>query len=206
MNILKKPFSWVAGVDAILAGIFGFLYAVSFVIIARSDAELADLLSGLFLLLTGFFTTKVLVALYLHVRATSEGFAFWALLVGILGAAGAMVHGGYDLANAINPPAENIVSLADLPNQVDPRGLLTFGFGGIALLTFAWLGRRSGLLPAGLSAVGYLAGFLAVVLYLGRLILLDATHPLVVIAAVLAGFVAQPLWYLWLGAVLKRQQ
>jgi len=40
------------------------------------------------------------------------------------------------------------------------------------------------------------------VLYLGRLIILDAKNPLIVVVAVVSGFIVNPLWYVWLGGVL----
>jgi hypothetical protein len=40
-------------------------------------------------------------------------------------------------------------------------------------------------------------------LYLGRLVLLDATRAVVVLA-VLSGFVANPAWYIWLGLEVWR--
>jgi hypothetical protein len=50
-------------------------------------------------------------------------------------ALGAAIHGGYDLANLINLPA-SAAALPDLPSQVDPRGLLTFGVMGLGLLNY----------------------------------------------------------------------
>jgi hypothetical protein len=45
-----------------------------------------------------------------------------------------------------------------------------------------------------------------VVLYLGRLIILEATNPVIVIPALLEGFIVNPLWYIWLGLVFLRSQ
>ncbi len=45
-------------------------------------------------------------------------------------------------------------------------------------------------------------GILLVVLYLGRLIILEAKNPLIVVVALLSGFIVNPLWYSWLGGVL----
>jgi len=41
-------------------------------------------------------------------------------------------------------------------------------------------------------------------LYLGRLIILDATDPIVVTAALLTGLVASPAWFIWMGMSLRR--
>ncbi len=189
------------GLCALLAGASGFLYSVAFVILKRTTPALGDTLSALFLLLGGLFATAALLALRERLAAHAPAFATWALLLGLAAALGSCIHGGYDLANAINPPA---TVNADLPSQIDPRGLLTFGIAGIAVLTFAGLGRLGGVLPRGLTWLGYATGVLLIWIYLARLIILDATNPLVVVPALLAGFLANPAWYLWLGLTLRR--
>jgi hypothetical protein len=190
----SAPFERFAGACAILTGISGFLYAVAFVVL--QDA----LLSGLFLMLTGLLTTAALVAVYERLRETDASFALLALLLGIAGALGSAVHGGYDLANVINPPP----SMPDLPNPVDPRGLLTFGVAGAALFIVAWLIGRGGRLPRGLGYLGYVSAVLLLALYLGRLIVLDPTNPVILGPALLNGFLVNPIFYLWLGLTLLR--
>lgn len=92
----------------------------------------------------------------------------------------------------------------DLPNAVDPRGLLTFGVAGLALFVIAWLIVRGGRLPVGLGYLGYLSAALLVATYLGRLILLDPNHPALLAPAALEGLIVNPLWYAWLGLALYR--
>lgn len=190
----SASFERFAGASAILAGITGFLYAVSFVVLR------SELLSALFLMLGGLLTTAVLAAVYFRLRETDAAFALFALLLGIAGALGSAVHGGYDLANAINPPP----SLPELPNPVDPRGLLTFGVAGAALFVIAWLIMRGGQFPRGLGYLAILSAVLLVVLYLGRLIILDATSPIILVPALLNGFLVSPVLYVWLGLALLR--
>jgi hypothetical protein len=43
-----------------------------------------------------------------------------------------------------------------------------------------------------------------IILYLGRLIILQATSLAIVIPALLEGFIVNPVWYLWLGLSLMR--
>jgi hypothetical protein len=161
-------------------------------------------LSALFLLLVGLLSTVALVGLYERVRSVEAGFALLGLLLAVAGGLGAAIHGGYDLANALHPPASAGLNV-DLPSQVDPRGLLTFGVSGLGVWTLARLiATRASGLPNGLGYVGYLAGLLGVVLYLGRLIVLDATSPLILGPALVAGFVVNPTWYVWLGRALWR--
>src|SRR5262249_48174644 len=108
-----------------------------------------------------------------------------------------------------NPPtlsASFKTDLSNLPSQVDPRGLLTFGVTGIAFLVLAWLIVRGGQLPRGLGYLGYALAILLVIVYLGRLILLDPSNLFLLGAAGLTGFILAPLWYIWLGLVLWRSQ
>jgi hypothetical protein len=191
----SSAFERFAGLSAIVAGITGLLYSISFVILKN------DLLIALFLMSGGIFSTAVLVAVYNRLKETDATFALWAFFLSMAGAFGAIIHGGYDLANAINPTATN-VALVNLPNAIDPRGLLTFGVAGLGLFVIAWLMGRGGQFPRGLSYWGYLLAALLVVLYLGRLIILDPKNPIVLVDALLSGFIVNPVWYVWLGIVL----
>jgi hypothetical protein len=69
----------------------------------------------------------------------------------------------------------------------------------------AWLIGRDARLPRGLSRVGYATAALSILLYLGRLIVFDATSPLILVPAVLNGFVVGPVWYIWLGLALRAE-
>ncbi|HTP01822.1 MAG TPA: hypothetical protein VMJ64_10655 [Anaerolineales bacterium] len=180
---------------AFLAGIAGLLYALSFVILQNT------LLSALFLLLGGVASVVVWTGLYAHLHDIEAPFPLLALLLSVGAASGSIIHGGYDLANAIHPPA---TINQDLPSAIDPRGLLTFGLGCLGLLVFAWLIARDRALPSALAYLGYASAALMAVLYLGRLIILQATNPVIVIAAVLEGFLLNPIWLIWLGIAFRR--
>jgi hypothetical protein len=194
---MKTSFEKFAGWTAVLAGISGFLYSVAFIVLR------SDLLSALFLMLGGLFSASALTALYQRLRGTESGFALLGLLFTLSAALGSAIHGGYDLANVLHPPA----SLnTDLPNPIDPRGLLTFGIAGLGLLLLSWLMNQEMRFPKGLVYLGYLSAILMLILYLGRLIILQATSLMIVIPALLEGFIVNPLWYIWLGRTLMRNQ
>jgi hypothetical protein len=206
----SKLFWQTAGVGAVLAGIGGLLYSVDFTAVVLKWRSSAPEL-GAFLVVGGLLTTLVFVALYEHLRASESGFATLALVLGAVAALGSAFHGGYDLANAIHPeflasPGAAAAS-PDLPSQVDPRGLSTFGLAGAAILLFSWLivrtGRQvEGRLPQALGYLGCLLGVLLVVIYLGRLIVFHPT-PLLAPAAI-TGLIINPVWYIWLGLALWR--
>ena len=191
-----SSFERFAGALAILAGAAAFLYAVAFIIIRQNN-----LLTALFLLLMGLLATPPLVAIYRRLMETDGSFALWAMLLGVVSAAGTTIHGGYDLANAINPPAAVYL---DLPSQIDPRGLITFGFMSIALFTIGWLISQGGRFPPGLGYLGIISATLLLFLYLGRLTFLEAASPFILVPAVLEGFIVGPAWWVWLGGALLR--
>lgn len=194
---MKTSFEKFAGWSAILAGLSGFLYSISFIVLRD------NLFSALFLLLGGLFSTAALTALYQRVRELESGFALLGFLLGLSAALGSAIHGGYDLANALHPPAS---SSMNLPNAVDPRGLLTFGVAGLGLFVLSWLVTQDLRFPKGLAYLGYISAILMIVLYLGRLIILEATNLAIVVPALLEGFIVNPLWYVWLGRTLVRRQ
>jgi hypothetical protein len=193
---MKTSFETFAGWSALLAGLSGFLYSLSFIVLQ------SNLLSALFLLLGGLFSTAALTGLYQRLRGTEGGFALLGFLLTLSAALGSAIHGGYDLSNALHPPA----SLnTDLPNPIDPRGLLIFGVAGLGLFLFAWLMARERIFPNGLAYLGYVSAVLMIILYLGRLIILQATSLAIVIPALLEGFIVNPLWYIWLGRTLFKR-
>jgi hypothetical protein len=198
----NASFESFGGLSSILAGSAGFLYAVSFLVVARTAPEAGRLWSALFLMLGGLLATAALVALYGRLRATNEPAALWALLLGIAGVMGAAIHGGYDLAAAVHPVQAG--ASTDAPSQIDPRGLLTFGVTGVALVVIGRLISSGGTLPRSLGSLASLQGALLILLYLGRLIILTPTHPMIVFLALLSGFITGPAWYVWLGLVLRR--
>ena len=142
-----KDFNKMSSYTAILAGLFALAYAYFFIV--AKDVTMYSL----FLLLLGLATLEVVVALYGRLKVVNEGVARIAVVLGAFGAAGMAIHGGYDLANAINPPPALDPTL---PSQIDPRGLLAFGFMGVAILKMSWLMKKSKSFPQGLTFVGYL--------------------------------------------------
>jgi hypothetical protein len=187
----------------------GLAYSIAFVGWDSATAE------GLFLLLGGLLALAVYVALHERLRSVDAGFALLALLLGLAASFGAAVHGGTSLANGINQPTavevvatETAVAEGDddvtRPNEADPRGLATFGLTALAVLLFAWLAQRSRSLPPWVVWTGVALGVLLILTYLARLIVYDADDFLVRAPAGLAGFIANPLWYLGVGLALGR--
>jgi hypothetical protein len=188
---LSPAFERFAGWSSVLAGLAGIGYAVAFVVLKHAGLSAAFLLAAPLLAIGG------LVAVYGRLRQVDAGFAILALVLGVVGAIGASAHGAFDLANVLQPPERR----GDLPNAIDPRGFMTFGLTGIALLIMAWLARRSRDLPGWVSPFGLSLGIMLVVTWLARLIVFDATSVLVLGPALIVG-IQSPIFYLGLGAWL----
>ena len=190
----SSSFDRIAGLCALLAGLGNLVYALAFLVLRNSG------LSALVLLLVGLLSATALVAVYLRLRETEAAFALWAFLLSLTGSLGAAIHGGDDLALALHP----VPSAPALPNPIDPRGLLSFGMTGLGVGLLAWLMVRGGPFSPRLGYLGFVSALLLLILYLGRLIVLDAKSPIIAVPAVLSGFVANPAWYIWLGLELWR--
>lgn len=205
---VEASFEKFGGLCAIAAGVVGVLYSITFVavdlgLLKGSSADLGIGLYSFFLMAGGLFTTAALVALYNRVREVDSSFALWGLLLSLVAAMGAAIHGAYDLANNLHPPTGNGGGFA---NQIDPRGMLTFGVAGIGLFVLSWLMSRDRSFPSSLAMLGYVLAALLVIIYLGRLIVLDPKSLLLLVPAGLAGLIVNPAWYIWLGLTLRKRE
>jgi hypothetical protein len=189
------PFERVAAGAALAAGALGFLYAVAFLVL-RSPA-----LSALCLMLGALLSTAVFVALHARLAPAGGLLATWGLVLAAAGALGAVAHGGFDLAHALHPVGS---ADPDAVSHVDPRGVFTFGVSGLGLACLALAMLRSALLPRALAALGLVSAALSLTLYVGRLVIVDASSPAIALPALVEGFVVSPMWYAWLGTVLWR--
>jgi hypothetical protein len=186
-------FRRLAATSALLVAATNLGYSLSFLVVRPDNPDAGGTAASAFLLLGGLLALPVLLALYGLVKEGAPELALLGTVLGVVGAVGAAVHGGYDLANAINPPA----TVLDTPNAVDPRGLLTFGVGGLTLLVYA-----AALAPRRLSWLAAGLGVLLVALYVLRLVVLAADNAAIVGIAALVGFVLSPLWYVRVAAAL----
>lgn len=192
------PFDRYAGLAAMAAGFVGLLYSISFVVLQNG------LLSALCLLLGGLLSLAALVGLFQHLAPVDAPSTTLGLILAAVSALGAAIHGGYDLANAIHAPGELTGAVANLPNPIDPRGMLTFGVAGLAVLLAGLLMRGSPRFGRGFTTLTFTLGALLIIVYLGRLIVLTPSSPLVLLPAAVTGFIINPAWYLWLGVLLRR--
>ncbi|MGH2462407.1 MAG: hypothetical protein ACRDFZ_02130 [Candidatus Limnocylindria bacterium] len=202
-----RAFEPWAGLAAILAGIGGVIYSVAFLggVVLGANPVLGMLVASAALMVGGVLSLLVLVAIYRRLLPASPGVALLGLALALMGALGSVLHGGFDLANVIHPPAVDVLTEAGLPSPVDPRGLLTFGMSGLGLIVLSAQARRTGALSRRVTNLGVVLGGLLVIVYLGRLIVLDPTNLLVAVPAGLTGVIVAPLFYISLGMELRRR-
>jgi hypothetical protein len=194
-----------AGRAATLVAAGGFMYSVAFITTQATDARAARFFAALLLLVVGLGAVAVMVSLYVWLRAADEGVALIALVFGAAGAIGSAIHGGFDLANVVNAPEiEGFRGVVRFPNAVDPRGLMTFGAAAITVALWSWLILRGRAWDRRLASLGYLSAVLLLVIYLGRLIALDPGNPVLLLPALVEGFVVNPAWFAWVGRSFAR--
>ncbi|HUX88423.1 MAG TPA: hypothetical protein VMW65_15585 [Chloroflexota bacterium] len=56
----------------------------------------------------------------------------------------------------------------------------------------------------GIGNLGYRSSILLDILYIGCLIVLPPSSPIILIPALLNGYLVKPIWYVWLGIALLR--
>jgi hypothetical protein len=161
------------------------------------------LFSGLYALIA-FWAVVGIPAVYFRICAVGGAWALFATLVGEIAAIGTLVSALYQLASlrflaSLSPQSADIARiLFQAPSAVNPFGIMTFGLTAVWFLVVSLLMTRAGL-PRLLALVGLVAfldltvGFVASV----------ADLPLVAnYAALIAGAVGGPLFWLWLGILL----
>jgi hypothetical protein len=195
---MTRSYERFAGTCAVLAALAGIVFTVSFAVVVRDGDQWAKWASAIALVAGGLLAVPVFVALNAMLRVPEAQFAQVGLVVGLAGALGAAVHGAYDVAVLANP----VEAGSELPSQIDPRGVATFAATGAALAVFGLLIVRNRRLPRLLGQVGMLAGVLLLVVYFGRLIVLDPHSNAIKPFAVAAGVLVTPAFYVLLGRAL----
>src|SRR5437588_3645791 len=200
----SSTFRRAGGLAAVAAGLGGVAYSAAFTVFLKGHSVTAGKVSTVLLFGGGIVAIVAWLGIGDALRSGDPGFGLMATVFGVLSGAGMAIHGAYDLANFVKPPGE-LGAAANLPNAVDPRGLMTFGVAGLAILIAAWVAGHRGALRIELTPLGTLAGVLLEIVYFGRLIILDPNKPFLLAAAVISGFLVTPAWFVWTGLELIRR-
>lgn len=192
------------GPCATAVGVGGLLYGLLFVWIVQGSPDWVAEVWFALLVSGALVSIAVAAALYQRLRPIDEGLALTSLLLGLAGALGGVVHGGFNLAALINPAS---VGQEASP---DPGGVFRYLTAGLALLLVGWLvvgggadgGGRA--LPKKLGQLALAAGAMLVFIYVGRLYdFITPRHKLTLWPPILYGLVLHPWLYVWLGRLLR---
>jgi hypothetical protein len=194
---MSATFQRLAGISSILVGLGGLVYGVLFGAI-EYGAGRAVALTWLTLGLVGaLLSTPVAVALYLRLRATDRALALLAFLFGFVAALGQFENSSLTLAKEVG----GLVG-----ESSDPAGHFRFGVLGLSLLIIGWLIVQGGSLPRRLGSLAFAGGVLLVLTYLGRLTgVIDPATKITTLPPLLYGVVVHPVFYVWLGRILRRE-
>lgn len=196
----SRSYERFAGRCALLVAAVGLAYSLTFVIVVADEPKWAQVANAVFLLSGGLLAVAVLIAVYGRLRDVEPAFALLALVLGLASGLGSAIHGAEEFALEVRKEGVSETGLS----AVDPRGFLTFAVSGLAFLLVGWLVRRGGFFPRRLGDLSLLAGFLLLLVYLGRLIIFDPDNAALLVVAAVTGFVVTPALYAWLGLVLRR--
>ncbi len=190
-----RSFVRFGGLAGIFLAITSWVAVAEYYTLAKGGSDVVGLEGFQFLYaLIGFWALIGIVAVRERVRAAGESWSFFATLVGAIAAVGTIGSGVYEAANL---RATGQLAAID---PVSPLGLMTFGLTGVWFLITALLMWRTDL-PKLLTVLGFVA---VADLFVGFVASLAAISQLATLAGVVAGAVGGPLFWLWLGILLRR--
>jgi len=144
--------------------------------------------------LIAFWALFAVVAVYYRMRVVGEAWAFFATLIGITASAATMVAAMYDVANfRLDPPLAGA-------SPANPLGVMSFGLTGLWFLIANLLLWRTST-PRLLVLLGFIAMADLLAGFVGGL---SENAGLVYLASVIAGAIGGPIYWLWLGRLLRR--
>ena len=161
--------------------------------------EMTQLLSAL----AAFWSLFAIVAVHWTVRGHGEAWSLFAVVVGVTASAATIMSSLYPIAftrHLLRQPIDVTVPLPTAVSPTDPLNVMTFGLTGLWFLIANLLLRRAPV-PRRLAVLGLIV---AADLLVGLLASLSAQDALVSFAAIAAGAIAGPAYWLWLGFVLRR--
>jgi hypothetical protein len=180
-----------AGLAAVATALAGIVFTVTFAIAVRDGERWALRTSAITLIVGSLVAIPVVVALAEQLSGREPQFARVALVLGLIAVTGSALHGAWDTAVIAHP-----VRHADVPNFTDARGFATFALTAAAFAVFGWLILRGSEIPRLVGRLALLAAALLLIVYFGRLIVLNPKRPVIKWVAVVSGLVVNPAFYL----------
>lgn len=159
---------------------------------------------GLLVALAAAWSLFAIVAVHWTFRGLGEAWSFFAMLVGLAAAFATMTAALFPIAftravlgRPLDPAQPFPVSVA----ATDPLGVMSLGATGLYLLILALLLWRGGM-PRRLAALALIGG---AALVAGFFAALGAQASAVTLADVIGAAVAAPLFWIWIGVLLRRR-
>jgi hypothetical protein len=190
-----RSFSRFGGLAAILLALTSWVAVLAYAsAVQPGDSSLGLQIFQFLYALVAFWALFAIVALYYRVRSVGEAWAFFATLVGVVASVGTMVAAMYEVSNLRrNPPLVGV-------SPANPLGIMSFGVTGLWFLVanlLLWRTRT----PRVLVALGFVA---AADLLAGFVAGLSENGGIVYLASLIAGAIGGPIYWLWLGRLLRR--
>ncbi|HEV8671356.1 MAG TPA: hypothetical protein VGS01_11540 [Candidatus Limnocylindria bacterium] len=190
-----RSFVRFGGLAAILLALTSWAAVVAYATLVQpGDARLGLQIFQFLYALVAFWALFSIVAVYYRARSVGEAWAFFATLVGVAASVGTMVGAMYEVANLRqNPPLAGV-------SPANPLGVMSFGLTGLWFLVANLLLWRT-TTPRVLVLLGFVA---AADLFAGFVAGLSENGGVAYLAALIAGAVGGPIYWLWLGRRLRR--
>jgi hypothetical protein len=190
-----RSFARFGGLAAILLALTSWAAVLAYAALVQPGDSAVGLQIFQFLYaLTAFWALFAIVAVYYRMRSVGEAWAFFATLVGVTASVSTMVAAMYQVANLRqNPPLAGV-------SPTNPLGIMSFGLTGLWFLVANLLLWRTKT-PRVLVALGFVA---AADLLAGFVAGLSENGGVVFFSSLIAGAIGGPIYWLWLGRLLRR--
>ncbi len=200
-DVSDRSFIRFGGLAGILLAISSWAGVVVYYAAADGGRDLVGLETfRLLYALAAVWALFGIVAVHWVARATGEAWSFFAAIVGVVASAGTVTASLYQVAGlraALLDPS--IRPTAASPT--DPLHVMSFALAGLWFVVadlLLWRAR----FPRWLVVLGFVS---AADLAAGFIGALSAQESIVTLAAIGAGAVAGPLYWVWLGVLLRRR-
>ena len=190
-----RSFARFGGLAAILLALTSWAAVLAYAALVQPGDSAVGLQIFQFLYaLIAFWALFAIVAVYYRMRSVGEAWAFFATLVGVAASVSTMVAAMYQVANLRqNPPLAGV-------SPTNPLGIMSFGLTGLWFLVANLLLWRTKT-PRVLVALGFVA---AADLLAGFVAGLSENGGVVFFSSLIAGAIGGPIYWLWLGRLLRR--
>ncbi len=190
-----RSFARFGGLAAILLALTSWAAVLAYAsAVQPGDSAIGLQLFQFLYALTAFWALFAIVAVYYRMRSVGEAWAFFATLVGVAASVSTMVAAMYQVANLRqNPPLAGV-------SPTNPLGIMSFGLTSLWFLVANLLLWRTKT-PRVLVALGFVA---AADLFAGFVAGLSENGGVVFLSSLIAGAIGGPIYWLWLGRLLRR--